>query len=101
MLTTIQQDVDERVPYFERRRQHAGVVAIAPNSSTTAAEHAVDRLGEPRREALHATDERWLAVRLDDQVHVVGLDREVHDPEYPFAAGRERAPQDRREGFTA
>jgi hypothetical protein len=47
----------------------------------------VRQLADPRTDALHPTGNRMVAVRLDQQVHVIALDRVVHDPEAVPDAG--------------
>jgi hypothetical protein len=54
------------------------VVAILPNASYPA-HHAVDRAGEPYRRTHDPARQRDFVVRLDEQVDVIGLHREVDD----------------------
>ena len=61
-------------------------------------ESPIDGLGDANGEALHAASERPPVVRLDDEVQVVRLHAEVHEPE-PEALGacpegaKHRTPQ--------
>jgi hypothetical protein len=57
-------------------------------------EGAVDCAREARAERLHPAGEGVLAGRLDDEMHVVGLDGVVQNPEVaPFAALPECRPK--------
>jgi len=56
------------------------VVAVTPDC-TAAAERAVDRPRDADGEAPHAAAERSRIVRLDDEVEMVVLDREMENPE--------------------
>jgi hypothetical protein len=54
------------------------------------ADHAFEGLGAANREALDATHQRLRIVAVDHEVQVVGLHREVHDPERDLMRRRER-----------
>jgi hypothetical protein len=41
----------------------------------------VRELADARTDALHSAGNRMVAVRLDQQVHVIALDRVMHHPE--------------------
>jgi hypothetical protein len=80
VLSRVQQHVRERSPHLAWRAEHAVVVAAVENRST-AAKDAVDRPRETRSDALQPIAERMNALRLDQQVDVVVLERVVDDPE--------------------
>ena len=80
MLAPVLQDVDERMPYFARRRERAHVVSVRPDGPV-AAEHPVDRLGDANREALNAAPERIGRVRFQEEMDVVSLDTVVEQAE--------------------
>jgi hypothetical protein len=61
-------------------REVATVVAIAPDAPTAAAERSVQEAIGAHREALHPPREPVVVVGLDDEVQVVVLYRELHDP---------------------
>ena len=76
----IEQDVGEGPAHLARRAQ-AAVVVAAVEHRPAAATHPIDGAREPGANAHHAAGERLLAVRLDDQVRVVSLERVVRDTE--------------------
>ena len=57
------------------------MVVAAVEHRPAAPADAVHGAGETGADALHAAGERVLAVCFDDQVHVVALERVVHDAE--------------------
>ena len=66
--------------------------AVGPDATTTP-EHSADGLRQANGETLDSARERGDAVRLDRQVHVVGLHAEMHDSKPALRGGREAAPQ--------
>jgi hypothetical protein len=48
---------------------------------TAPTKNTIDRPGEPDRQSLHPARERTAIYRLDDEVDVISLDGELHDPE--------------------
>jgi hypothetical protein len=78
MLAPVQQHVDEAVAYLTWRPERAAMVAVRPDATPTV-ELAVDRLREPDAEPLHPTSERLRPLCLGEEMHVIGLDRKVHD----------------------
>jgi hypothetical protein len=90
MLAPVLQDVDERMPYFARRRERAHVVSVRPDGPV-AAEHPVDRLGDANPEALNAAPERIGRVRFQEEMDVVSLDTVVEQAEPVPRRIRERS----------
>jgi hypothetical protein len=80
VVPCIHQHVGERVPHLARAGEDALVVALGEHSAG-APERAVHGEREARAERLHRAPERGAIARLDDQVHVVALDRVVDEPE--------------------
>ena len=70
-----------------RRRDDLGVVAVGeyrtppPGARPALADRRVEVLGRRDLEALHPGRERALVVGFDEQMQVVALDAQVHDPE--------------------
>jgi len=73
-------DVRERISRLPRRRDRRAVISKLEHLSPTA-ETAVDCFGDVDRERLHPSAQRALALRLDEQVQVVVLDRGVDHAE--------------------
>jgi len=65
MLAPVLEDVDERMPYFARGREHAHVVSVRPHGPV-AVEYPVDRLGDPNRETLNAAPKRIRFVGFEE-----------------------------------
>jgi hypothetical protein len=84
-----------------RRSDDLGVIAIGEHGATPArpglglADRRVEVLGSRDLKALHPRRQRSLVVGLDEEVHVVALDAEVHDPEVLSPGGGERGFADR------
>jgi len=89
MLPEIHQDVHDGMAGLARRGQGAGVVAIPPNGAP-AGESVVDCAGRPDGEATRSARQRPFILGLHEEMQVVALDREVHDPEIG-PAGRANA----------
>ena len=95
MLPPIVQHVDQGIPHFARRPQHARMIPIAPYAASPP-EDAVDGLCDPNREPANTALERRWRLRLYQQVQMVAPNAELEDPE----SLRARSPQgdlDRRE----
>jgi len=93
MAACVQEDVRQRPTHLARRSEKAMVVTPVQHRAAPST-HAIDRARETRRDALHAVREGLLAVRLDDQVGVIALQRVVGDAEVaPLARLRERTPE--------
>src|SRR5262245_13454996 len=87
----VQQDVRERAPYLARTAETPVVVAAVEHGPAPTA-RAIHRSRQPRCDALHPARERVFAMRLDDQMRVVSLERVVRDAEAALLARlRERA----------
>ena len=76
MLAPILKDVHEVIPYLARSFEWSRMEAVAPYAAAPA-EDPVHRLGKPDPEALEAAGERAPVLRLDHEVNVIGLNREV------------------------
>jgi hypothetical protein len=72
----IQQHVGERTSHLAQGAQRAVVVAAVEHPPAAPGD-PVQRTRQPCRDALHPACEGVLAVRLDDQVRVVALERVV------------------------
>jgi len=86
VVAVIEQHVTQCPVYLERRAQRAQVIATVEHLAA-ALKETVRELADPRTDALHPAGHRMVAVRLDQQVHVIALDRVVHDPEAVPDAG--------------
>jgi hypothetical protein len=92
MATRVQEYVREGPAHLARRAQAAVVVAAVEHRPAAAA-HPVHGAREPGTDAHHAARECFLAVRFDDQVRMVSLQRVVRDAEVPTLFRlRQRAP---------
>jgi hypothetical protein len=80
MFPPILQDVDESVPDLTRRAEHPRVVAVSPHA-TASAEDAIHRLRESNCEALEPSGQRTAILRLDEEVNMIALYREMENPE--------------------
>jgi hypothetical protein len=69
------------------------MIPVHPHAAATA-ELSIDRLRQTNSEALHPPREGRSLVGLDEQVHMIRLDREVHDPKPEGRCGGERASDD-------
>ena len=76
----IPEHVRYRVGGFPRRPERVRVVAVGEHR-TAPLQDPVDRLRDADRQCLHPPRERHRVARLDDDVEMVGLHGEVHDPE--------------------
>ena len=91
VLSPIHEHVDQRTPHLARCAERAGVVAIAPHS-TAPAEHAIDRARKANREPCRAARQRFLVGRLDHEVNVIRLHREMDDPKPDTRSTADRPP---------
>ena len=78
VLAPIVDDIGQRVSHLPRARQILGVVAIREHSPH-AAELRVHALCRGDLERAHAIGECLRVLRLDDEVNVIALHRELHD----------------------
>src|SRR5690606_12289517 len=78
MLAKVVEDVNEGLADGARGRERAPVPAIRPEG-TAPKDQAVHAARDANREAAHSGAESALVERLDQQVHVIGLHREVDD----------------------
>ena len=75
------------MPGLGRRLDDLGMVAVGEHRTPAArarpvlADRGVQVLGRRDLKALHPRGKRALVVGLDEQVQVVALDAQVHDPE--------------------
>jgi len=80
MLTRVQQYIRERGSYLPGRAERAVVIAAVENRSPPI-EDAIHGPSEARGEALHAIRQGRDALRFDEQVDVIVLERVVDDAE--------------------
>ena len=81
MFFVICEAIDERVANLARAREIATVVAISPDAPTPAAERSIEEAIRADGEALHPTRESGIVLRLDDEMQMIVLHRELHDAE--------------------
>ncbi len=72
--------------HLERCAQRAQVIAAVENFPL-ALEEPVRKLADSSANALHSAGDRVVGLRLDQQMHVIALDRVVHDTEAVADAG--------------
>ena len=93
VLACVQQHVRHRPTHLRRRTFHRMVEAIRQHPSH-APEHPVHAPCKACSQALHAVRKTHLALRLDQEVRVVVLDRVMHHPEpVPLRALAQRLPE--------
>jgi hypothetical protein len=92
VLAEVEQHVNHADPHLSRRRQRAGVIAVA-HDLPFATERAVDRERQPDGQPVHAPAGAAGLVALDDEVAVVLLDREVDHPEPVDRRASDGAPE--------
>ena len=85
MTSRIEQDVRQRVSHLARRAEDVQVVAVRENA-TASVEYPVHRSRQARRDGFHPGRQVPLAHGFCDQVHVIVLDRVMHQPEAPAVA---------------
>jgi hypothetical protein len=90
MLAPVHEYVDDRVAHFARGRQRTCMVPIAPNAASPD-DHAVHGARQADAQSDDATGEGDLVTRLDEQVDVVALNREVQDSKPAASRARQRA----------
>ena len=93
MVRIVPEHVANRVRDFPRGPQHVRVIAIGKDGPAPL-HHAIEGARHADLEALHSARQRFLAVRLDDEVQVIALNRVMHEakPE-PIAAAFEGSLQ--------
>jgi len=65
-------------------------VIVVGEDATSSFHQSIERLGDADVEALHPSRQRFVSVRLDEQVQVVAENRELDDPQpEPLARRRE------------
>jgi hypothetical protein len=100
MLPPVLENVDEAVPHFAGRAERPGMVAVGPELAP-APENAVRGPCEPDRKPLEAARESELILCLHQEVHVVGLDRELEEPEAPPGGSGQRSAERREDATVA
>jgi len=90
MATRVHEDVRQRVAHFARGAEDVEVIAVGEDR-TAAREDPVHGSRDARADRFHPAREIALARGFDDRVHVIVLDRIVHEPEAPPVAGRREA----------
>jgi hypothetical protein len=91
VFAKIEEHVDERRPHLTRGPQVKGVVAVAPYPAFPVA-RAVEGARATNGQPLGAPGQGEGPVRLDDEVDVVGLHREVEHAKKVLAGLRQSAP---------
>jgi len=92
MLAPILKNIHETIPNLARSREGSCVEAVGPHFAPSP-QHAIHRLGKAYPEALETARERAPVFRFHHQVQVVGLDRELENPEPASRRPRESAAQ--------
>ena len=92
MLAKVEQHVDERRAHLARGTQVMAVIALRPDRPTSI-ESAIDVTGTANAEALETPRKLRSAVCFGEQMHVVGLDREMKDAEAGGARSGQGAAQ--------
>ena len=82
--------IDEAIPHFAGSRERSRVEAVGPYPPASA-EHAVHRPGKAYAEPLETSRKCASVLRLDHEVDVIGLDRELENPELTPGSPREPA----------
>ncbi len=78
VLLPVHQHIDQPVTNLARGAERPRVIPIAPHVAS-APQNALDRARHANCKSTHAARKRGLVLRLDEQVHVVSLNRIVHD----------------------
>ena len=86
--------------HFARRGEAPRVVSIAPHAPAPA-KNAVQPPRQSNREPTRTARERQLVGRLDEQMHVIGLHREMDQAKSIARAQRERAAKLEKQGLLA
>jgi hypothetical protein len=95
MLARIAQDVAQRVPHLARRAEDVVVIAIGEDAPP-APPQTVERARHPHRKPLDSSRKGRPAAAFDEQVQMIRLHAEVHEPEAPALTARcDRATEDR------
>jgi hypothetical protein len=82
VLPAIGEHVEERVAHHSRGLQCTSVPSIGKQRSR-AHQQAIDLAGQAHRETAHAAEQIAARLGLDQQVHVIFLNREVRDSKSP------------------
>ncbi len=85
----VSQHIDQRGPDLPRRRQRPGMVALGPEGPP-AMQRPVHRPRDADLQPLESAREPGAIVGLDEQVDVVGLDRELEHAEAAARGGGQR-----------
>ena len=90
MMGVIAEDVFDGIHQLCRRAEKARMVMVGEDASPPL-HHAVQRFCDAHRQALHATRERRVRVRVDEEMQVVSEDREFNNAEAkPLASAGKR-----------
>jgi len=94
MMGVITVDVCDGIHELRRRSEKTRMVMVSEDASP-ALHHAVQRFCDTHLQALHASSERHVRIRLYEQMQVVPEDGELNDAEAkPLASGGERLLDD-------
>jgi hypothetical protein len=87
VVPQIQQHVGQRVPNLSRAAEHAQVVAFREHRAA-ARERAMHGSRDARADRFHPARKSRSVLRLDDQVNVITLERELRDAKLSALARR-------------
>ena len=96
MFAKVEQHVDQSVPDLARRREGPRVITATPDGAA-AVVRAVEGAGGAAGQALNAAAQARARGGFDHEMKVIGLSREVDDPEAPTVGAGDGCAQ-RREG---
>jgi len=100
MFPAIQENIDQAIPHLARCAQRSAMVAVREDAAS-APELAIDGLRESDGEALDPASEGAGIVSLDQEMHVIRLNRVVRDAKPRPRCRREAVPHHREEPAAA
>ena len=100
VLAPIHQHIDEPIAHFARRAERPRMESAAPHGAPPT-ERAVECAREPYQKAHHSARKGRRVVSFDNQVNVIGLNRELDDAKPRPRRSGEPAPQGSEEPLLA
>jgi hypothetical protein len=94
VLASVEQYVGQNVADLARSAKLAAVIAVRPHRPA-AARGPIEGACGANQQAAHTRGERGLVVSLDDEVHVVSLNRKVDQAEVGAGTGGDRGLEHR------
>jgi len=79
VLVPVAMHVLQRAPHLLEAAQDVRVITVGKDLPAPP-ELAIDGFGDANREPLHPARQATLVLRLEQQVNVIALDRELHEP---------------------